>query len=102
MELCAGYSLVTIGSNLDIVAQAGIGITTFSHDDLTVPLGAAGSFVIEGSSEEHAHYLLGLRATKAVTENVSLVAGSNLKFLFPLSSPQPSYTFFGGVTIEIL
>jgi len=102
VELGFGHSLFSIGNSMDVLAQVGTGITTFSHDDLVIPLGATGSYTLSRASETHMHYFIGLRVTQRLTNNVSLFAGSNLKFLAPLSAPQPSHTFIGGITVDIL
>jgi len=86
----------------DISGHAGIGITWFERDGSDISLGALGSYALPAYTESHVHYLFGLRLDRRLFDGVTMNVGSSVKFLTPLSSPQPSYTFTGGVTLDLL
>jgi hypothetical protein len=101
-ELGLSHEIFSPAPFANLFAATGIGITHFTRDSFSIPLGALGNYELPELTESHWEYLLGVGVANEIFNGITLTIGSNLKLLDPLSSPELSYSFSGGITLDIL
>jgi hypothetical protein len=101
-ELALSREILSLTGFANLFAATGIGITHFTRESFSIPLGALGTFEQPELTESHWEYLLGVGVANRIFNGVTLTIGSSLKVLDPLSSPELSYSFSGGINLDIL
>jgi len=96
------HQLVRFGGSSALSGALGLGMTTMSHDEFSVPLGAGGTARIPSDSDQRGHILADLTFSNTLFGPLAVVVGTNIRFLTPLSEAETVYSFYGGLTVEVL
>lgn len=101
IDLGYRHDLIDLWGLVLLSGSLGIGLTSIGHEEMRIPLGAAGISTLSANSETSGHFSAELAFSRPIIAGISAAVGSNFRLLTPVASMEAAYSVFGGLTIEI-